>query len=87
MLPPDDQVSQRICTDLYDQQTKSWQVPAGMSASICQTLGEAAATGTGPAASHSICLNGTLNNVQVGVCDSLRSSACVGMLLSSFAHF
>ena len=63
VLPPADQVQQRMCSEWYNKQSDTFSVPVGMSASICQMLGEAS-TGN-KSAPHYVCLNGTMSTVQV----------------------
>jgi hypothetical protein len=63
VLPPADQVQQRMCSEWYNKQSDTFGVPVGMSASICQMLGK---TRTGNrSAPHYVCLNGTMSTVQV----------------------
>jgi hypothetical protein len=66
VLPPANQVQQRICSEWYNQQAGTYSAPIGMSASVCQMLPEATSSNSSaPPAQHYVCLNGTINNVQV----------------------
>jgi hypothetical protein len=38
VLPPADQVQQRMCSEWYNKQSDTFSVPVGMSASICQII-------------------------------------------------
>lgn len=68
VLPPSNQVQQRLCSEWYNKQADTYSAPVGMSASICQMLGEATHSNTSATTAptpHYVCLNGTMNNVQV----------------------
>lgn len=83
VVPPQDVINQKICTEYWNQPVGDYEMIVGGSASICQSLGEQLGTFDVKPPPHQICLNGTMSNVKVS---RLAISVCQHTTLNlSFA--